>query len=122
MLSGKRGASIISIVLCAVAFAFITAAVVVAKNNDAAYKAQELKKQMDVVDNAAYVKVYTVEEIEAVTRQAYADSYLAYYDGEVTLEGLEALVIGKVMEKIPHEQVENFKIFVYADGVTVEKI
>lgn len=120
MLKGKRGVSIISLVLCAVAITFVTTALVVATNNSAEYRvARIMKRQNAIVDSSAYVKVYSLNEVENVARQAFVDNYLSYYNGEVTLLGFEALVLGQIQETIPVNQLDNFIVYVTADGVDV---
>lgn len=121
MLRVKTGASIISLCLCAVAVSFIVSALVVATNNSAMYRAELIaSKQNNIIENSAYIKVYEKGEIIAIARQAFANNYLDYYDGEVDLEGLEALVIGEVMQTIPLKQLDGYEIYVTADGVNVK--
>ena len=121
MLKGKKGASIISLALCAVALTLVTAALTIATNNSAMYRANEIaKKQVKVVENSAYTKVYRLSEVEQVARQAFANNYLSFYDKEVDLLGLEALVLGEMLETIPEKQLDNFRVIVTPDGVDVE--
>ena len=121
MLNTKKGASAISLVLCGVAVAFIVAALVVATNNAAMFKAQMIaQKATNVVEDSAYTKVYTLNEIKIVAKQAFANNYLSLYDNVVSMTGFEALVIGEIQETIPQEQLENYNIFVSQDGVEVQ--
>lgn len=120
MLRSKRGASIISLALCAVAIALVTSALVVATNNSAEYRASKMVKTDYVVESSAYVKTYKLTEVEHIARQAYANNYLSFYDKEVDLEGFYALVVGEMMESVPQNQLENFNIIVTSDGVDVE--
>lgn len=121
MLNLKKGTSVISLVLCAVAITLVTTALVVATNNSAIFRAQMIKnKETQPLESYAYVKVYNINEVESIARQAYANSYLAFYDNEVDLEGLEALVIGEMMQEIPQNQLENYIIQVTIDGVSVQ--
>lgn len=119
----KKGTSIISLTLCAVALALVTSALVIANNNSAMYKLNEIAKdEIKPVETTAYVKIYSVDEVETVARQAFVDNYLSYWDEEVDLEGFTALVIGDVMRKIPLNQLDDFNIVVTEDGVKVNYI
>ena len=120
MRTRKQGASIISLALCAVAMTLVTTALVLSTNNAAEYKAYQMAKENKVVESSAYTKVYRLSEVRTVAKQAFADSYLAFYDKEVNLEGLEALVLGEMMQTIPQNQLENYEIIVTSDGVDVE--
>ena len=123
MFNGKRGASIISLALAAIAIAFTTTALVVATNNAARYRANStLKKQVDIVETSAYTKVYSLSEVTQIAKQAYVNNYLSFYDKQVDLEGFEALVIGEMMHQIPLQQLEDYVIEVTYDGVDVEHI
>lgn len=120
MLKNKNGVSIISLVLCAVAVGLVTTALVVATNNSAEFRAARImEKQNTIVDSSAYVKVYNLNEVENVAKQAYVDNYLSYYNKEVTLLGFEALVLGQMQETIPVKQLDNFTIYVTSDGIEV---
>ena len=116
-MSKKRGASIISLALSFIAISLVVAALVVALNNTREYNMA--KQEDEAFDSLAYVKVYTKSEIEKVARQAFANNYLSFYDKEVDLEGLEALVIGEIEETVPASQLDNFEIIVTSDGVDV---
>lgn len=117
----KKNVSIISLALCAVAITLVTAALVVARMNDIDYKAQMMQeKQPQQVETQAYVKVYKLQEVVNIARQAYADNYLSFYDKQVDLEGFEVLVIGEMMQNIPHNQLEDYEIKVTSDGVDVQ--
>lgn len=121
MLKVKRGASIISLALCAIAITLITTALVIAQNNSAVYRAQMVENsQSQIIDSSAYTKVYKLSEVRNIARQAFANNYLSFYDNEVNLEGLEALVIGEMMHTIPQEQLESFVVEVTPDGVDVQ--
>lgn len=123
MLKFKKGTSIISLALCAVAIIMVTCALVIATNNSAIYRAREiLKQQNKPTQMDAYVKIYTKSEIETVARQAFANNYLAFYDNVVNIEGFEALVIGEIMQTIPEEQLEAYEINVTPDRVNIIKI
>ena len=50
---------------------------------------------------------------------AIPESFDSFNDNEVNLEGLEALVIGDLMQIIPQDQLNNFLITVTADSVDV---
>ena len=119
-MNNKRGVSLISIILCFVAISLVTAALVVAINNAADYRISSIAKNaVEIIDSSAYIKVYTKNEIDAIARQAFADNYLTYYDGVVDVEGLEALVISDIQEKVPEAQLENYEIIVTQNGVDV---
>jgi hypothetical protein len=121
MLNTKKGASAISLVLCGVAMAFIVSALIVATNNSAMSKAQVIaQKEINVVEDLAYTKVYTLNEIKIVAKQAFANNYLSLYDNEVDMAGFEALVVGEMQQTIPQEQLDNYNIFVSQDGVEVQ--
>ena len=120
MLKGKRGVSIISLCLCAVAIMFVVSAVVVTTNNSAMCEAERIVSQTKVVESSAYTKVYKISEVETIARQAFVNNYLAYYDGEVDLLEFEALVLGEMAQTIPMRQLDNYAVFVSADGVEVE--
>jgi len=120
MLRSKKGASIISLALCAVAITLVTTALVVATNNSAEYRASKMVKNNYVVESSAYSKTYRLTEVEQVAKQAFANNYLSFYDKEVDLEGFYALVVGEMMETIPQNQLENYNIIVTSDGVDVE--
>lgn len=118
MYEEKKKTSIISLALCALAIVLICAALVITTNNSAAYRASQLNSS--VVDRSAYVKVYVLEEVQEIAKQAYADNYLAYYDGEVKITGFENLIMAQILRTVPNNQLENYNIFVYNDGITVE--
>lgn len=121
MLKSKRGASIISLALCAVTVGFVIAAVVVAVNNSATLRAQLIAdSQKNVVESSAYTKVYEKYEVVTIARQAFANNYLQLYDGKVDLEGFKALVIGEMMQTIPMEQLEEYNITITEDSISVE--
>lgn len=121
MLRNKRGLSIISLVLCAVALTFIISALVVATNNSARYRAYLIADKQPIIEESqAYSKVYTKSEVINMARQAFANNYLDLYDGKVDLKGFEALVIGEMMQTIPMEQLEEYNITITKDGVNVE--
>ena len=120
MLNGKKGASIISLALAAVALTLTTTALVIATNNSAMYRYEKAKRQqVKEIDRVAYVKVYTLDEVKSVARQAYVDNYLSFYEKEVDLQGLEALVIGEMMEHIPQNQLDKYSIIVTDDSINV---
>ena len=121
MFKGKRGVSIISLTLAAIAIALTTTALVVATNNSARYRAEEMRKNNKVVnvETKAYVKIYSLSEVRAIARQAFADNYLDFYNNNVNLEGFEALVIGEMMQQIPQNQLEDYVVTVTADSVVV---
>ena len=117
----KRGTSIISLALCAVAITLVTTALVIATNNSAMYRAQRvLEKQAKVIETSAYTKIYKLSEVKNIARQAFANNYLSFYDSEVDLEGFEALVLGEMMQQIPLNQLENYIVDVSHDGVDVQ--
>lgn len=116
MLRLKKGASIITLGLCLVAVCLVTSALVVAKKNDYEYKASLLKEK----ETNAYVKVYTLEEVKDVARKAYVDEYLPFAEEKITITTLKENVIENIKKTIPSEQLENFNVFVFEDGITVE--
>jgi len=121
MLKGKKGTSLISLALCAVAITLVTTALVVATNNSAMYRYEKAQRQQSkVVESVAYTKIYRLDEVTNIARQAFANNYLSFYDNEVDLEGFEALVIGEMMEQIPQNQLEDYVINVSSEGVQVE--
>ena len=123
MLKSKKGASIISLSMCAVAIMLITAALVVTTNNSAKYTAEQVvarRKNTAVEESLASTKIYTKAEVISVARQAYANSYLALHDEEVDLEGFEALVIGEMMQVLPIYEIEKYDISITENGVTVD--
>ncbi len=122
MIKGKRGTSIISLALAAIAIALTTTALVVATNNSAIYRAGEMRKNNKVenVETKAYVKIYNLSEVRTIARQAFANNYLEFYDNNVDLEGFEALVIGEMMQQIPQNQLEDYEIKVTEDRITVK--
>ena len=117
----KKGASIISLALCVVAITLVTTALVVATNNSAEYRASKTVKENRVVESYAYVKTYSLAEVETIARQAYANNYLSFYDKEVDLEGLYALVVGEMMQVIPQNQLEDYDIIITSNGVDVKQ-
>ena len=117
----KRGVSIISLALCAVAITLVTTALVVATNNSAMYRAQMFRNEnTQQIESSAYTKIYTLNEVRNIARQAFANNYLDFYDGNVGLSGFEALIIGEMMQQIPLKQLEDYNIYVVDDGVFVE--
>ena len=117
----KKGASIISLALCAVVLAFVTTALVVATNNSAMYRASKIAEEQNIViETSSYTKVYRLNEVTNIARQAYVDNYLSFYDKEVDIDGFTALVMGDIMQKVPANQLENYNITVTEDGVHVE--
>ena len=121
MLNKKRGASVISLVLCGVALTLVVASIVVATNNSSAYRAQLIaENNSKVIENSAYTKVYTLSEVKAIAKQAFANNYLTLYDNEVGMSGFEALVIGEMKETIPQEQLDSYNIYVTRDGIEVQ--
>ena len=121
MINKKRGVSIISLTLCAVAITLVTTALVVATNNSAMYRAQKyINENTKQVESYAYTKIYSISEVTNIARQAFANNYLSFYDGEVDLDGFEALILGEMMQQIPVNQLENYNINVVDDGVFVE--
>lgn len=120
MLRKKAGTSIISLVLCFVAIALVTTALVVANNNSAKYKAKQVAKEQLKVDSLAYVKVYTLDEVKQIAKQSFADNYLSLYENEVSLAEFEALVLGDVANKITLKELDKYAIYVTPEGVTVE--
>ena len=121
MLNKKRGASVISLVLCGVALTLVVSALVVATNNSAMYRAQMIaENNSKVIENSAYTRVYTLNEVKAIAKQAFANNYLALYDNEVGMQGFEALVIGDMKQTVPQEQLDNYNIYVTRDGIEVQ--
>ena len=121
MLNRKRGTSVISLVLCGVALTFVVAALVVATSNSAMYRAQMIaENNSKVIENSAYTKVYTLNEVKSIAKQAFANNYLALYDNEVGMQGFEALVINEMKKTIPQEQMDNYNIYVTRDGIEVQ--
>lgn len=116
MLRLKKGASIISLGLCLVAVCLVTSALVVARKNNYEYKAS-LEKS---VEDNAYVKVYTLDEVNQIARRAYVDEYLQFAEGKVTISTLKENVLLNMQNTIPYDQLLNFDVFVFDDGVTVE--
>lgn len=121
MKNNKKGASIISLLLCVIAITLVTTALVVATNNSARYRASKIiDSRENVQESLASVKIYTKSEVISVARQAFVNNYIEFYDGNVDLEGFRALVIGEMMQVIPINQLEKYDIHVTKDGVTVE--
>ena len=121
MLNRKKGASAISLVLCGMALSLVVAALVVATNNSAAFKAQMIaEKQTSIIENSAYTKVYSLSEIKAVAKEAYVNNYLLLFDEEIGISDFEALILGEIQLTIPYEQLENYNIFVTQDGIEVQ--
>lgn len=123
MLKNKKGASIISLSLCAVAIFLVAAALFVTTKNAARFKAEQVigeNKQEVAEESLAITKIYTKAEVISVARQAFANSYLALHNEEVDLEGFEALVIGEMMQILPINEIEKYDIRVTSGGVTVE--
>ncbi len=122
MLKGKMGASMISLILCAIAVTLVTAALVIANYNSAIFKAQQIaNKNKAQFEISAYSKIYTKAEIEIIARQAFVDNYLSFYDKNVDFEGFEALIMGEIMRQVPVDQLEEYNIHVLTDGVIVEQ-
>lgn len=121
MLNLKKGTSIISLVVCAVAITLVTTALVVTTNNSATLRAKMFKdEQAQKVESYAYTKVYTINEVRNIARQAYVNNYLAFYNNEVSLERFEELVIGAMMKQIPQNQLEDYVVQVTPDGIYVQ--
>ena len=116
MLRFKKGASIISLGLCLVAVCLVTSALVVTRKNNYEYKAS-LEKN---VEDNAYVKVYTLDEVNQVARQAYVDEYIQFAEGTITITTFRDNVLANMQNTIPSDQLLNFNVFVFDDGVTVE--
>lgn len=119
-MKSKKGTSIISLVLCAVIVTLVTTALVLANRNSAMFRAA-LEDEDRVVEKSAYIKVYRTTEVRDIAKQAFANNYLAFYDGDVDLEGFKALILGEMMQQIPLNQLEDFDVNVTPDGVTVTK-
>lgn len=120
MMNRKSGVSVISLVLCAVAITLVTTALVVATNNSAMFRAKMLRDEKTYqVESYAYTRVYKINEVRSIARQAFANNYLSYYDNEVDLDGFEALVIGEIMQKVPQNQLEEYIVQVTTNGVDV---
>lgn len=120
MLKVKKGASIFSLVLCAVIVALVTTALVVTTSNYGLFMAQRDAKNDNVVEKSAYTKVYTIEEVKTIARSAYANNYLAFYDNEVTFDGFEQLIMKEIANQIPQEQLGNYIINITPDGIDVQ--
>lgn len=121
MLNKKTGASIISLALATVAIALTTSALVIATNNSAMYRYEKAQRnQHKVVESVAYKKVYRLDEVKSIARQAYANNYASYYNKQVDLDGFKALVIGEMMEKIPQNQLEDYIINITSYEINVE--
>lgn len=122
MLKDKKGTSIISLVLCAVAISLVTTALVVATNNAAVYRAQKMTyNNTKVVETSAYKDTDRVENVRKIANQAFVNNYLSFYDKQVDLEGFKALVIGEMMQTIPQNELEDYTIDITADGVSVSE-
>lgn len=120
MKTGKKGTSIISLALCAVAISLVTTALVVATNNAAMFRANEMaKEQKRIVETTAYRRVYGLGEVTTIARKAFVDNYLPFYDKEVDIEGFRALVLGDIMQKVPTNQLDNYNITITSDSVEV---
>lgn len=111
----KKGTSIISITLCLVALVLVTSALVIAKRNDNIYKASLVK-----TEEHAYVRVYSLDEVKHIARQAYADNYLSFVDGKTTITQFKKDVENEIKKVVPSTQIESFNIYVYEDGVDVQ--
>ena len=123
MLKDKKGTSIISLALCAVAISLVTTALVVATNNAAMYRAQKMTyNNTKVVETSAYKDTDRVENIRNIANQAFVNNYLSFYDKQVDLEGFKVLVIGEMMQTIPQNELEDYIIDITADGVKVSEI
>lgn len=121
MLKTKKGVSALSLVLCTVVVGLVVVALIVATNNSAAFRAQlTAKNQSDVVENSAYTKVYSLDEVKAIARQSFANNYILLYEGQVDMTGFEALIIGEMEQQIPARQLTNYNIFVTQDGIEVQ--
>ena len=121
MFNLKKGTSVISLVLCAVVIALVTTALVVATNNSAVFRAQMLEKeQLQKVETHAYTKVYVINEVRNIARQAYVNNYITFYNNEVNLQEFEQLIIQEMVQQIPQNQMENYVIQVTPDGVYVQ--
>ena len=118
MSNTKKGVSVVSLALCVVAVSLIVAALVVTTNNAAMLKAQEV--QNNVIEDSAYIKVYTLEEVKTIAKQAYVNNYLSLYEGQVDLAGFEMLVIKEMQKQVPIGQLNGFNVFVSPDGIEVQ--
>ena len=119
MLGRKRGISIISLSLSIVAMGLVATALIVTTNNVAENRARAVKP-VRFVESSAYTKVYTKQEVENIAIKSFVDNYLPYYDGEITLVELEALVLGDLMQRIPKEQLDNYVVRITGDTVEVD--
>ena len=121
MFNLKKGTSVISLILCAVAISLVTTALVVATNNSAVFRAQMLEReQTKNVESNAYTKVYKIDEVGSIARQAYVNNYLTFYNNEVNLQEFEQLIIQEMVQQIPQNQMGNYIIQVTPDGVYVQ--
>ncbi len=121
MFNLKKGTSAISLVLCAIAITLVTTALVIATNNSAKFRAQMLEKeQVKSVESSAYTKVYKIDEVRSIARQAYVNNYLAFYNNEVNLQKFEQLIIQEMVGQIPQNQMESYVVEVTPDGVYVQ--
>lgn len=121
MSNGKSGVAILSLILCTLVVGLVFAALAVATNNSAIFKAKlAVEKQNGVIENSAYIKVYTLEEIKAVARQAYANNYLALYEEQVDMSGFITLVLNEMNNTVPREQLSKYNVFVSQDGIEVQ--
>lgn len=116
----KKGASIISLAICALAITLVTTALVVATNNSAIYNAELMaREQNKITETSAYTEIYSLEQVTKIARQAFVDNYLSFFDKQVNLEEFIALVMGDIMEEVPSKQLNAYDIIVTEDGVDV---
>ena len=121
MLNRKKGTSAISLVLCGVALVLVTAALVVATNSSAMFRAQMIAdNNSNVVENSAYTKVYTLGDVKSIAKQAFANNYLSLYDNKVGITEFKELVIGEIKQIIPEEQLNNYNIYITQDEIEVQ--
>lgn len=121
MLKNKRGASMFSIVLCLVAMTLIIATLLIVTNNSATMRAQWILNNSNVkVESLAYTKIYNINEVKDVARQAYANNYLDFYDHEINFEEFKTLVMNEIMKTIPTSQLDSYNIDITPDGIDVQ--
>lgn len=121
MFNLKKGTSAISLGLCAIAITLVTTALVIATNNSAKFRAQMLEKeQVKSVESSAYTKVYKIDEVRSIARQAYVNNYLDFYKNKVNLQKFEQLIIQEMVGQIPQNQMESYVVEVTPDGVYVQ--
>ena len=121
MLKNKKGASAISLILCAIVISILTVAIVVAASNSATFRANErAKKEAKILNSQAYTKVYTLEEVQEIAKQAFVDNYISFYEEEVSFTEFKDLILAQINKTIPSSQMVKYNVYVYNDGVTVQ--